>query len=87
MLRARDTNLSRDKMDRKHGFGTPNEGPISLRLRTVIAAFHCGLLTDDPNAIAEGLDMLVNLERDCRSIEESQQHVIPYQPWLDKNRN
>ena len=45
----------------KHGFATPGQGPLDLRLRTAMAAFACGLVTNDFEAVAEGYCMLEDL--------------------------
>jgi hypothetical protein len=59
---ARRTNLERDAMDRKSGFAPPGHGPNDSLARTIICALHCGIRTEDWNAVAEGLVMLVDLE-------------------------
>ena len=66
LAQAAKTNRERDQMERELGFATPNDGPPYLRLGTGIAAIEAGLLLEDWNAIAEGLDMLYKLRRDMK---------------------
>ena len=59
--KARETNRKRSASERKHGFGSPEDGPPIVTLRTIIAALWCGMSTDDWDAVAEGYAMCGDL--------------------------
>jgi len=61
--KARETNRQRSASERKHGFGSPEDGPPITTLRTIMAALWCGMSTDDWDAIAEGYAMCGDLHR------------------------
>lgn len=69
MTKARRTNRVRDASELKVGFATPNDGPLSFRIRTVMSAIQCGIKINDPNALAEGLAMLEIIELSVQEVE------------------
>jgi hypothetical protein len=81
LTEARVTNDHRDQLDRECGFAPPSIGGDDLWARTIIEALHCGLKTDDPKAIAEGLVMLVDLEFELRNHNPRAKLQSKYEPW------
>ena len=59
--KARETNRKNSVIDRRHGFGVPEDGPQDVLVRTIMAAIWCGLTTEDWNAVAEGYCLLSDL--------------------------
>lgn len=70
MQRAREVNARRDESERKMGLGTPDQGPLSLQLRTVMSAIQAGIISEDWNAVAEGQAMLEVIEKRERQAEQ-----------------
>lgn len=63
MAQARKTNTHRDGVERKNGLIAPSDATPLDQLRTAMSAIRAGIITDDWNAVAEGQDMLVELEK------------------------
>jgi hypothetical protein len=79
MERAAKTNLERSKDE---GFASPDQGgdPLALWMRIMISGFVTALQAGNQNAIAEGLDRLIDFEHRIRS-ERSGGTGGRYEPW------
>lgn len=71
LTRAAKTNLERDTIERKAGFGSPIDGDDAELMRTVICALECALKMKDWNCVAEAADMLAKRTN--------------YYPWKNKH--
>jgi hypothetical protein len=79
MVKARKTNAERSMTERRAGLAPPDAGLLDEWARTIICALHCGITTEDTNALAEGLAMLVDLEAELRKAHAG--HAERYEPW------
>jgi hypothetical protein len=58
MLKARQINAERSKMERKSGLAAPEDCDLCTLLRTVEQALEAGIKMRDVDCLAEGVDML-----------------------------
>lgn len=80
IARARETNESRDRIDRKSGRGAPRDFRLDIRIATALSAIECGFATaigtdgrlseGDAACIAEGMAMLEDIVADVRLVVE-----------------
>jgi hypothetical protein len=68
MQDAEERNARMTASERAVGFGTPQDGPLELGLRTVVSALECAVLMEDWGTVAEGLALLGQ--------------ITGYRPWL-----
>jgi len=58
MVKARETNASRDEADHRHGFAAPGEAGLPDLVKTAMFAVAAGIITQDWRCVAEGQAML-----------------------------
>jgi hypothetical protein len=68
MKAAHATNLSRMRDEVRHGWASPESGPLALLLRTAISAFVAGLHTGDRACLVEGVAMVQVAELRARQV-------------------
>lgn len=83
MQKARETNLKRDKIDKRSGMLSPPDAPLDLHARISIEAIVTGLSTlnggdqEAIDCIAKGLSMLQDIELKLRKgIKESRRAPV-----------